>query len=146
MIFFCACIVITPTHTSHDYYKQRIDLRNTRVEFIEIDTTLDAISHYKKIYLFATWCPHCYVFLDNFKRSDFPDMALVSTNYNVEVIEEKFYDNIDTVYILSHQAFGSIEKNKILKFTKILTNDVDSIIGLPQKFMKNSNTYVRSNW
>lgn len=143
LLSLTSCITILPSHQIHDSYEDRMEFSRTEIEFIEIDTTLNAISQYDTIYLFATWCSGCIVHLSDYNGKKNDATALVSVNYDVEILERKFPENLDTVFILSHKSYGGTEKNKIIKFTTLLKTVSTNITGMPQIFIRTGNGFKR---
>lgn len=141
----CSNIVKLPAKGSNDYHEKRPDFGQTKVKFIELDTSLKQLENYQSVYLFATWCPHCYVFLSDFDEKDRDSIALVSTNYNVSIIDKRFSDNMDTVYILSKQHYGGKEDKKIQLFQKKMTGAFDGTVGVPQVFMRQGKHFKRTD-
>ena len=146
-IFFsiasCVNIVKLPSKNDTDFYKERCSLEETQIKFIELDTSLYQLRHYSSVYLFATWCPHCYAFLSDFDAENQITTALLSSNYNVEIIEKRFSENIDTVYILSNEHYGDFEINKIQLFQEIATGAFDGSVGVPQVFVRQGDDFKK---
>lgn len=141
----CSSIVKLPAKSSNDYHEDRPDFGQTKVKFIELDTSLKQLENYNSVYLFATWCPHCYVFLSDFDEEGRDSIALVSTNYNVSIIDKQFSDNIDTVYLLSNQYYGGMEDKKIQIFQQKVTGRFDGTVGVPQVFQKLGKQFKRTD-
>ncbi len=134
-IIGCTHFIKVPTRTDDDYFHQKTDYTDYTIKFIEIENDLSLLKNYNQIYLFASWCAPCYSYLANYSEEN-RGTALVSINYNIEFLEKKFHQNIDTIYILSNSSYGSIEKEKILRFSSILLDSTATLTGVPQIFYR----------
>jgi len=150
VLSFVSCITIAPQRTVEDHYgDQRILLGSgtLRIKYIELDPNILKQYNPKNIYLFATWCPHCVIKLKNTNiKCSNNDLMLVSANYDINRIEHFASSYIDTVFILSNSHYGSIEKEKVLKFSEELTNQKDTIYGLPKIFELKSDRLYHLRW
>lgn len=145
MAFFTACQVVSlPSKAKDDLYIQYgSDLQKEyRIKFLETTAEEILASGYNHIYLFAEWCPGCYLHMRDIKAgSDQHDTAFITCNYNLPFMD-KHFKGVDTIYILSNKAYGANEFEKIKSFIAALSGTIPAA-ELPQKFERKTEGFVR---
>lgn len=143
---FTAChIVYLPSKGKDDLYTQYSQDTHKEYRITFIETTADEMlaSRYNHLYLFAEWCPGCYLHMhDLTKGNSTNDTAYISCNYNLAFMD-KHFKGIDTVYILSNKAYGPNEYEKVKIFSSSIMKSNTSAAELPQKFKRLENRFVR---
>lgn len=137
----CITIVIPPMHTTSDLYERNMAQLKEKHPIVFIEITGDEVLKMNNpdIYLFSNWCSGVCYYLKHLTPETKGNVMYISGNYDIPFIVKNF-KALDTVYILSNSAYGSIESEKILKFTSEITNTECTITGVPQKFVRNDST------
>jgi len=134
------CIILAPVRGNTDGFESFSETNlASNISFVEIDLDNLLQHDFEDIYLFATWCPACIVHLRTIpsKTTKSESKAVyVSTNYYIKSIEKFAAGKLDTVFILSNKEYGSIESDKIIKFTSEVLNKEAESTGLPQVFSR----------
>jgi hypothetical protein len=135
----CGIIEIAPSHTEgyssniDEYSYQGLTLTEVRLEQV------DSIIGGRKLYLWAPWCVHCLVKLDEMNKDAIGERyVMVSTSYDIKRIHKVLSKRPNLLqgplYVIDAHAYGVTESERISKFGREL--GVDSLRGVPHTFQK----------
>lgn len=137
LITLSGCITMAPSrHTDDSFLSQKelLYVKSNVHTYLDIDyKQLCALNPYRVV-VFATWCPHCITMLS---QSNFvPEVGTiyVSTNYDIKNMEKLISSKLDTIFIISNEKYGSVQKEKFLNFTNSITQRRDSFYAVPMTF------------
>lgn len=138
---------MAPRRGADDVYGQS-DIASAAYSITFIVTTADEIVQKGKtpVYLFASWCTYCLAHLRQQRKTGNRGAVYVSSNYDCKSMNRLFMNNIDTICILSNKHYGSVESQKIKKYSSELPGEESSLTGVTQQFIKDGNQYIRFNF
>lgn len=137
----CISIVKLPNYGDNDVYaenKQYLE-KPGKIAFIEITAQELIEKHHEDIYLFSTWCSHCFYHLSHLTPETKGITKYVAANYDIRFMQKRF-TALDTIFIISNAAYGSKESQKINAFVSELLKETipKAPVRIPQKFAWNS--------
>jgi len=147
LIVFVAtsCIIMTPTRGADDMYSGS-DISSKKYTITFIETTAEEIINKGEasVYLFASWCPYSLAHLRQQDKNGSSGTVYVSSNYDCKSMDRLFRNNLDTIYILSNKYYGYDESKKIKHFASEILGKESDLTGVPQRFIKGSEKYIRA--
>lgn len=151
VFFLFSCIQVLKPKGHDDHY---LDYSNhTRaIKYTEIDTE-GLRKHLKSadttlIVVFAYWCPYAHSFFNSssyLNQNKRYHPIYISSNYETQATAKMIPQAMhDQLYVLSNSYYGSIENEKLRKFSSDLTQE--EITGVPMHFLFFSDSLITSNY